>query len=102
MITLNHFLTLGAILFCIGLFGALSKRNIIAIMMFLELMTNAVNLSLISFSKYITPITIRGQIFAIFVMVVTAAEIGLGLAIVLCIYRSRETTQIDEVNLLKW
>lgn len=101
-ITLNHYLTFSAIVFCMGLYGALSKRSAIAVMMCLELMANAVNINLIALAKYVTPATIKGQFFAIFVMVVAAAEVGLGLAIVLSIYRQKSSIDVDEVNLLKW
>lgn len=101
-ITLNHYLTFSAILFCMGLYGALSKRSAIAVMMCLELMANAVNINLIAFAKYVTPATITGQFFAIFVMVVAAAEVGLGLAIVLAIYRQKSSIDVDRINLMKW
>lgn len=101
-ITLNHYLVLGAVVFCMGLYGALSKRSAIAVMMCLELMANAVNINLIAFARYVTPSTIKGQFFAIFVMVVAAAEVGLGLAIVLSIFRSKSSIDVDRINLMKW
>ena len=101
-VTLNHYLTFSAILFCMGLYGALSKRSAIAVMMCLELMANAVNINLIALARYVTPTAINGQFFAIFVMVVAAAEVGLGLAIVLSIYRQRSSIDVQKVNLLKW
>lgn len=101
-ITLNHYLVLSAIVFCMGLYGALSKRSAIAVMMCLELMANAVNINLIAFARYVTPSTIKGQFFAIFVMVVAAAEVGLGLAIVLSIFRSKSSIDVDRINLMKW
>ncbi len=101
-ITLNHYLTLGAILFCMGLYGALSKRSAIAVMMCLELMANSVNMNLIAFARYVTPGSVRGQFFAIFVMVVAAAEVGLGLAIVLSIFRQRSSIRLDKINMMKW
>jgi len=102
MLSLNHFLALGALLFCLGLFGALTKRSAIAVMMCLELMANAVNINLIAFAHYVTPATIRGQFFAVFVMVVAAAEVGLGLAIVLSIFRQRSNIDLDQINLMRW
>ncbi len=101
-LTLNHYLTFSAVLFCMGLYGALSKRSAIAVMMCLELMANAVNINLIALARYVTPGTIKGQFFAIFVMVVAAAEVGLGLAIVLSIYRQKSTIELNQVNLMKW
>lgn len=101
-ITLNHYLTFSAILFCMGLYGALSKRSAIAVMMCLELMANAVNINLIALARYVTPATIKGQFFSIFVMVVAAAEVGLGLAIVLSIYRQKSSIDVQEINLMKW
>jgi len=76
------------VLFCIGLFGVLSQRNVIKVIMCLEIMLNAVNIALIAFSQYVTPITLTGQIFAIFVMVVAAAEVAVGIAIIFSIYRN--------------
>lgn len=101
-ITLNHYLTFSAILFCMGLYGALSKRSAIAVMMCLELMANAVNINLIALARYVTPATIKGQFFAVFGMVVAAAEVGLGLAIVLSIYRQKSTIELNQVSLMKW
>lgn len=101
-VTLNHYLALGALLFCMGLYGALSKRSAIAVMMCLELMANAVNINLIAFSRFVTPGTVRGQFFAVFVMVVAAAEVGLGLAIVLSIFRQRSSINLDRINMMKW
>jgi len=101
-LTLNHYLTFSAVLFCMGLYGALSKRSAIAVMMCLELMANAVNINLIALARYVTPGTIKGQFFAIFVMVVAAAEVGLGLAIVLSIYRQKATIELNQVNFMKW
>lgn len=105
---LNHYLILSAVLFCIGLYGALSRRNAIVIMMCIELMLNAVNISLVAFSRYVTPAVptkemfLTGQIFAIFVIVVAAAEAAVGLAIVISIYRNRETVDVSQIDLLKW
>lgn len=101
-VTLNHYLVLSAVVFCMGLYGALSKRSAIAVMMCLELMANAVNINLIAFARYVTPATIKGQFFAIFVMVVAAAEVGLGLAIVLSIFRQKSSIDVDRISLMKW
>ncbi|MBI4330686.1 MAG: NADH-quinone oxidoreductase subunit NuoK [Chloroflexi bacterium] len=99
---LNHYLVLSAVLFCIGLYGALSRRNAIVIMMCIEIMLNSVNIALVAFSRYIVPNALTGQIFAIFVIVVAAAEAAVGLAIVISIYRNRETVDVSQIDLLKW
>jgi NAD(P)H-quinone oxidoreductase subunit 4L len=105
-ITLEHFLALSAVIFSIGLFGALSKRNVVSILMCIELMLNAVNISLVAFSRYITApnsaAQLGGQIFALFIITVGAAEASVALAIILTIYRTRRTVNVEEVNLLKW
>ena len=101
-LTLAHFLVLGAILFAIGVFGALTRRNAIGILMSLELIFNAVNINLVAVSRYITPSEIQGQIFTLFIIAVAAAESVLGLAIILAIYRKRATINADEMNLMKW
>lgn len=102
MITLNHYLLLGAILFCIGLYGALSKKNAVAILISIELMLNAVNINLVAITKFLTPGDISGQIFALFVIVVAACEVALGLAIVIAIYRDRSTVEVENLDWLKW
>jgi len=101
-IGLTHYLVLSAALFCIGLYGALTRRNAVIILMCIELMLNAANISLIAFSSYVVPQLLTGQVFAIFVMVVAAAEIAVGLAIVLAIYRHFSTIDTNDINLLKW
>jgi NADH:ubiquinone oxidoreductase subunit K len=97
-----HYLVLSAVLFCIGLYGALTRRNAVIILMCIELMLNAVNISLIAFSSYIVPQLLTGQVFAIFVMVVAAAEVAVGLAIVLAMFRHFKDIDINNINLLKW
>lgn len=99
--SVNAYLYLAAALFAIGLFGALSKRNAILVLMSVELMLNAVNINMIAFSNFITPLTMKGQIFSIFVIVVAACEVGVGLAIVLMLYRRRQTLEVDKYDLLK-
>jgi NADH:ubiquinone oxidoreductase subunit K len=101
-IGLTHYLVLSAVLFCIGLYGALTRRNAVIILMCIELMLNAVNISLIAFSSYIVPQLLTGQVFAIFVIVVAASEVAVGLAIVLAIFRHFKDIDIDNINLLKW
>jgi NADH:ubiquinone oxidoreductase subunit K len=101
-IGLEHYLILSAALFCIGLYGALTKRNAVIILMCIELMLNAVNISLVAFSRYVVPLLLTGQVFAIFVMAVAAAEVAVGLAIILAIYRGKADIDTDNINLMKW
>ena len=102
MVGLEHYLILSAVLFAIGLYGALAKRNAIIILMSIELMLNAVNIAMVAFSRYIVPLLLTGQVFAIFIMVVAAAEVAVGLAIIIAIYRHRQTIDATKVDLLKW
>ena len=102
MIGLQHYLILGGILFAIGLYGALAKRNAIVILMSIELMLNAVNIELVAFSRFITPVLLTGQVFAIFIIVVAAAEAAVGLAIIMAIFRNRETIDVTKIDLMKW
>jgi NADH-quinone oxidoreductase subunit K len=97
-----QYLALAAILFSIGIFGVLTRRNAIGILMSLELMFNAVNINLVAFNKFIEPSDLAGQIFAIFVIVVAAAEAVVGLAIVLLLYRNWKGIDIDNINIMKW
>ena len=99
-IRLPFLLLFGAILFSCGVYGVLARRNAVLVLMSIELMLNAVNVNLVSFSAYLKQLT--GQVFALFVITVAAAEVGIGLAIVILIYRNRETINVDEVSLLKW
>lgn len=98
---LAHLMTLAALLFSIGLYGALSRKNAIHVLMSLELMANAVNINLVSISRFVTPQTLDGHFFVVFSMVVSAAEIGLGLALVLAIYRRKRSVELDAVQELK-
>lgn len=100
-VPLSAYLALGLILFCIGLYGALTKRNIIIVLISIELMLNAANINLVAFSKFGVMPSISGQIFALFVMAVAAAEVAVGVAILIALYRNRNTVNIDEVNTLK-
>jgi NADH:ubiquinone oxidoreductase subunit K len=102
MVPLSHYLILGAVLFGIGVFGALTRRNAIAILMAIELMFNGVNINFIALSRYLPHSTLDGQIFAIFVLTVAAAEAAVGLAIVIGLYRNFATINVDEINLMKW
>ena len=99
---LQHFLVLSAILFAIGMFGALSRSNAVGVLLSIELMLNAVNVMLVAFACYVqSPQPLAGQMFAIFIMTVAAAEAAVGLAIVITVYRLRNTIQVDEIDLLK-
>ena len=100
-IPMNWFLLVAAALFCIGLYGVLSRRNAIGILMGIELMLNAVNINLVTFWRYLDPVRLTGQVFALFVFAVAAAEVAVGLALVISIYRNRDTVVVEEVDLLK-
>jgi len=89
-------------LFGIGVYGVLARRNAVLVLMSIELMLNAVNLNLVAFSQYLQDVALSGQIFALFVITVAAAEVGIGLAIVILIFRNRETVNVDEIDLLRW
>ena len=99
---LERYLVLAAILFAIGLYGALTKRNAVIVLMCIELMLNAVNITLVAFSRFVVPELLTGQVFAIFVMVVAAAEVAVGLAIILAIYRGLTDIDVTKINLMKW
>lgn len=102
MITLQHYLVFSGALFCIGLFGALAKRNVIAILMGLEIMLNSVNINLVAFSRYVTTGVLTGQVFAVFVVAVAAAEVAVGLALIVAIYRQRISVDVNDFDWLKW
>jgi NADH:ubiquinone oxidoreductase subunit K len=115
--TPQNFLLLSAILFCIGLYGALSKRNAVTILMAIEIMFNAVNIAFVAMSRYLVPAALArnptstmdsvvqtvltGQVFAVFIIAVAAAEVVLGLGIIIAIYRNRQTIDITEINLMR-
>ena len=105
-LTLNHFLVLGAVLFSIGLYGALAKRNAVAVLMGIEIMLNAVIITMVAFSfynripRYASLLT--GQIFAIFIITVAAAEAAVALAMIIAIYRKRSTVDVGEIDIMKW
>jgi len=101
-IPLQAYLTVAAFLFCIGVWGLINSRNAVRVLMCIELMLNAVNLNLMSFSNYLDGQLVRGQVFAIFVITVAAAEAAVGLAILLSLYRNRETVDMEKFNLLRW
>jgi NADH-quinone oxidoreductase subunit K len=100
MITPTHYMLLSAALFMIGVIGVLVRRNIIIIFMSIELILNAVNINLIAYSAQLQ--NVIGQVFAVFVIAVAAAEAAVGLGIILALYRNKETINIDEMNLMRW
>jgi|SRR5210317_2198212 len=102
MVPLSWYLILSAALFSIGLFGVLARRNAIAILLGVELMLNAVNINLVAFWRYLDPTVMTGQVFAIIVFAVAAAEVAVGLALVISVYRNRKTVVADELDMMKW
>ena len=97
---LEPYLLLSAALFAIGLYGALAKSNAVVVLMCIELMLNGVNIALVAFSRFLGLLT--GQVFAIFIITVAAAEVAVGLALIIAIYRARETVDVGKINLLRW
>ncbi len=100
MVPVYHYLFLGIALFTIGVVGVLTRRNVLIILMSIELMMNAVNINLIAFSEQLQNVT--GQVFAIFVIVVAAAEAAVGLGIVIAMFANKETVNVSEIDLMKW
>jgi len=100
VIRIPFVLVFSAVLFSAGVYGVLARRNAVLVLMSIELMLNAVNVNLVAFAQGMQDLV--GQVFALFVVAVAAAEVGIGLAIVILIYRNRETINVDEVSLLKW
>ncbi len=98
---LNQFLLLAAVLFCLGVYGVLSRKNAVLVLMSIELMLNAVNVNLVAFGQFLQDAALSGQIFTLFVITVAAAEVGVGLAIVLLIFRNRADIDLDELDLMK-
>jgi NADH-quinone oxidoreductase subunit K len=101
-VPLSWYLILAAALFSIGLFGVLSRKNAIAILLGVELMLNAVNINLVAFWRYQDPSQMSGQVFAVIVFAVAAAEVAVGLALIISVYRQRKTVVADEIDLMKW
>jgi len=100
-VPVSVYLMLALMLFCIGLFGALTKRNTVIVLISIELMLNAVNINLVAFSKFGINPSITGQIFSLFTITIAAAEAAVGLAILIALYRNRRTVQVDEMNTMK-
>lgn len=99
---LEHYLVLSALLFAIGLYGALTKRSAVVILMSIEIMLNAAAIAMVAFSRFIVPDMLTGQIFTIFIIVVAAAEATVGLAIIMSVYRHHETIDATRIDLMKW
>ena len=97
---IEHYLILSVVLYCIGMWGVITRKNAIVIFMCIELMLNAANLAFIAFSRHLN--SVDGQIIVFFVMTVAAAEAAVGLGIIIALYRNRETINVDDVNLMKW
>jgi NADH:ubiquinone oxidoreductase subunit K len=101
-ITLNHYLALSAGLFSIGLFGALTRKSVVMIVMCIELMFNSVNINLVAFTYFLKTPHLSGEVLAVFIMVVSACEMGMGMGIALLLFRNRGTVEVDKINIMKW
>lgn len=102
MPALTQYLILSALLFCLGLFAVVTRRNGVAILMGIELMLNAANINLVAFNRFGAPGAMQGQVFALIVITLAACEAAVGLALVLAAYRSLETIYVDEIDLMRW
>ena len=102
MIPLSWYIIFAAVLFSVGLYGALARRNALAILMAIELMLNAVNLNLVAFWRYLTPNMVSGKVFALVVFAVAASDAAVGLALIISIYRRRHTIAVEEIDMMKW
>jgi len=100
--TVSQFLVLGALLFSIGIYGVLVRRNAVLVLLSVELMLAAVNINLVAFGAYLQDSLLAGQAFALFVITIAAAEVGIGLAIVVMIFRNRSSANVDELDLMRW
>src|SRR5437667_10925863 len=99
---LTSYLIVAALLFCLGLYGVLTRRNAVAILMGIELMLNAANINLVAFNRFVAPAAVGGQVFALVIITLAACEAAVGLALVMAAYRCLETIHVDEINLMKW
>ena len=97
-----YFLVLSALLFSIGVYGVLARQHAVLVLLSIELMLNAVNINLVAFSALLRDAGVSGQVFALFVIAVAAAEVGVGLAVVILIFRNRQSVDMDELSLMKW
>ncbi len=102
MVPLEHVVVFSALMFCIGMYGVMARRNAVLVLMAVELMLNAVAVNLVAFAGRVDPQQFSGLVFAVFVITVAAAELGLGLAIVLRVYRMRASVNVDEIDLMRW
>ncbi|MCL5987172.1 MAG: NADH-quinone oxidoreductase subunit NuoK [Actinobacteria bacterium] len=102
MLRLEYFLIISAALFCIGVFGVLSRRHVIQLLLSIELILNAVIINFVAFSAFMPTAKLTGQVFAIFIITIAAAEVGVGLAVIISIYRNIKTAKIEDMNILKW
>jgi NADH:ubiquinone oxidoreductase subunit K len=102
MIPLEWYLGLSAVLFCIGMYAVLTRRNAISILMGIEMMLNAANINLVAFGHFIHPMILTGHVFAVFVLTIAAAEAAVGLAIIISVYRNKEQINVDEIDVMKW
>jgi len=100
--TLLHYLIFGAVLFALGIFGLLTRRNAVGILMAIELLFNAAAVNFVAFTKFVAPDGLAGQVFTIFIITVAAAEAAVGLAIVILIYRNFRGIEVDKINFMKW
>jgi NADH:ubiquinone oxidoreductase subunit K len=100
--TLTQFLVLAALLFSVGIYGVLVRRNAVLVLLSIELMLTAVNINLVAFGSYIQDSLLAGQAFALFVITIAAAEVGIGLAIVVLVFRNRSSANVDELDLMRW
>ena len=102
MVPLRWYLIVAAALFCIGVYGVLARRNSVGVLMGVELMLNDVNINLVAFWRYLSPDSTTGQVFALFVLVVAAAEAVVGLALIISVYRDRRSIDAEQIDLLRW
>jgi NADH:ubiquinone oxidoreductase subunit K len=100
--TLLHFLVLAAVLFALGIFGLLTRRNAVGVLMSIELLFNAAAINFVAFTKYVAPQGVAGQVFTIFIITIAAAEAAVGLAIVILLYRNFKGIEVDKINFMKW
>jgi len=101
-LTLYHYLILAALLFCTGLYGIITSRNAVRVLMSIEIALAGVGINFVAFSNYVTPTTLQGQIFTLFIMTISAAEAGVGLAIIFNLYRNLKTVDMDKFDSMKW
>ncbi|NDF37788.1 MAG: NADH-quinone oxidoreductase subunit NuoK [Proteobacteria bacterium] len=102
MVPIEHIMVFTGALFCLGVYGVMARRNAVLVLMAIELMLNAVAINLVAFGTLVYPGQINGMVFAIFVVTIAAAELGLGLAIVLRVYRMRSSINVDDIDLMRW